>query len=59
MKHATTKARRPRTTPRVVFVPAQTAMAFTADRGWHLVQSPPDWWLEQQLGLVDQEVSRG
>ncbi|KGH48244.1 hypothetical protein IN07_03310 [Modestobacter caceresii] len=35
----------PRPAPLVV-PPERAAMAFTADRGWHLVQAPPAWMLE-------------
>ncbi|MFQ1002628.1 helix-turn-helix domain-containing protein [Modestobacter sp. SSW1-42] len=26
--------------------PADAAIAYTADRGWHMVQAPPGWFLE-------------
>ena len=26
--------------------PADAAIAYTADRGWHMVQAPPGWLLE-------------
>ncbi len=25
-------------------IPDGVVVAFTAERGWHLTQSPPDWW---------------
>jgi transcriptional regulator with XRE-family HTH domain len=26
--------------------PAEAAIAYSADRGWHIVQAPPTWFLE-------------
>ena len=37
----------PRPAQRALTVPPErTAIAFTADRGWHMVQAPPGWFLE-------------
>lgn len=40
----------------LVFVPSEVAWAFTADRGWHVIASPPAWWLEQQAEVLDEEA---
>lgn len=33
--------------PAAVFVPpAGAAIAFTADRGWHLTEAPPGWFMD-------------
>ncbi len=44
--------RRTRTRTVLVPVPAQVCLAFDAARGWHLLPSPPQWWLEEQEGLL-------
>ncbi len=31
---------------------AGLCLAFDAARGWHLLPSPPQWWLEEQEGLL-------
>lgn len=41
----------------VLAVPVDHALAFTADRGWHVITAPPARWLEErELELVDAEV---
>jgi hypothetical protein len=37
---------------RVVAVPVDLALVFTAARGWHYEQAPPEWWLEEQERLL-------
>jgi hypothetical protein len=40
--------------PLLIPVPGPVAMAFTAARGWHFLDSvPPAWWLEDQEALTD------
>jgi hypothetical protein len=36
---------------RVVAVPVDLALVFTAGRGWHYEQAPPEWWFEEQERL--------
>ena len=51
---------RPRSAPaaavarHVLAVPVEQALAYTAERGWHVVQAPPAWWwLREQESLSD------
>jgi hypothetical protein len=37
---------------RIVAVPVDLALAFTAGHGWHYEQAPPTWWLEEQERLL-------
>jgi hypothetical protein len=37
---------------RIVAVPVDLALAFTAGRGWHVEQAPPAWWLEEHERLL-------
>jgi hypothetical protein len=32
-----------------VLVPTKAALVFDAEHGWHLLEAPPAWWIEQQL----------
>lgn len=45
MRHRYPAARKPRRRPPVI-TPERAALAFTADRGWHMVQAPPGWLLD-------------
>lgn len=38
--------RPPRRPPLLEVPPERAAVAFTADRGWHLVDAPPGWLLD-------------
>jgi hypothetical protein len=42
-----------RRAPRVVVVPADVALAFTPERGWHLLDGPPGW-LEEAVRRSDE-----
>lgn len=33
--------------PRLLLVPTQVSLAFTADRGWHAIPSPAPWFLDE------------
>jgi hypothetical protein len=37
---------------RVVAVPVDLALVFTAGRGWHYEPAPPAWWFEEQERLL-------
>jgi hypothetical protein len=37
---------------RLVAVPVDLALAYTAARGWHLEEAPPSWWMEEQDRLL-------
>ncbi|WP_167759165.1 hypothetical protein [Blastococcus sp. TF02A-35] len=36
----------PRPAQPLQVAPERAALAFTADRGWHMVQAPPAWFLD-------------
>lgn len=36
----------------VVAVPVDQALAYTAERGWHVLSAPPAGWLEEQDARV-------
>lgn len=41
------RRREPVSPPPLRFVPPEgAAVAFTADRGWHMVEAPPGWFLD-------------
>lgn len=40
------------TARRAVVVPVDYALAFTADRGWHVLTAPTPEWLEEQGALL-------
>lgn len=35
-----------------VVVPVETALAYTAERGWHVLAAPPAWWVVEQERLL-------
>ena len=43
---------------RAVVVPVDYALAFTADRGWHIVVAPPAWWVEEQGAVLIEDERR-
>jgi len=38
-------------------VPVEQALAFAAERGWHVLQAPPAWWIEEQDAGFDEALS--
>lgn len=38
---------------RVVAVPVDLALVYTAARGWHYEPAPPAWWLDKLDGAHD------
>lgn len=45
------RERPPGTPAPLVVPPERAAVAFTADRGWHLVDAPPRWLLDKPAEL--------
>lgn len=41
---------------RVLAVPVDQALAYTAARGWEVLSAPPAWWLEEHERLLEQDV---
>ncbi len=41
---------------RIVVVPVDLALAYTADREWHYVDAPPQWWMQEQEALAAAEA---
>jgi hypothetical protein len=37
---------------RLVVLPVDLALVFTAGRGWHYEPAPPAWWIEEQEALT-------
>lgn len=41
---------------RVLAVPVEQALSFTAARGWEVLSAPPAWWLDEQELLIERDV---
>jgi hypothetical protein len=40
----------------VLYVPADLAIAFTVEKGWHYLPVPAAWWFEQQADLLEADL---
>ncbi|MCU1592148.1 MAG: hypothetical protein JWP11_3404 [Frankiales bacterium] len=38
---------------RIIVVPVDLALVFTADGGWRYEQAPPRWWLDEAEALLE------